>query len=605
MDNKEFNVLKLDMLFKIFGIRVTDHEENTIVYDPPRTFGCYAFSQYRKDIEITILKKREEWFHPTPYDMNEIFEEVVHILENVDNHDMFYISSERWATLDNRRAFARTLERRANEFLKECRYLPDFGKFTIEEYSGEFDCAHRIRICMKNDRALQYTMNNKELGQGYYGRLVFVLLRLFEDALKVQEEIDKEKQEKGEKNIEKEEKDRLLMIRILNPTHYSNMFGLVGRIVFEVLPNINLDDKACVTSKTLLNSLINTIQSNELVPDIDIMALERNINTEFKRYYNRFKSCWIETNSFTGNYLLNVRFQGLSFNRSIDSDLLYSQIIYILEELVFRANEMEATAEMKAKIQLDSNACVVMHRGKGYGKSLAQLKMIDDLLKNGVSKIQIAPGKKLENLHNDMLDTLRYLYDSSFMKDCTTAMAQYCKADADAIMRFYLAMKENNKQVVLEQLEEMDDPLVPMKQFESLITGSPNGEAEILIDVNKEDKTMMIPVIRRPQIKKVIFSDPATIVFWEDGTKTVVKCEEGEKFDPEKGVAIALAKKVLYSKDYSRLISSSETVKKIAAKKKAEDKKKAPAKKKPMPKLPVNANVTKTSTVKKTTKRTK
>ena len=27
-------------------------------------------------------------------------------------------------------------------------------------------------------------------------------------------------------------------------------------------------------------------------------------------------------------------------------------------------------------------------------------------------------------------------------------------------------------------------------------------------------------------ITKVIFADPATIIFWSDGTKTVVKCEE-------------------------------------------------------------------------------
>ena len=43
-------------------------------------------------------------------------------------------------------------------------------------------------------------------------------------------------------------------------------------------------------------------------------------------------------------------------------------------------------------------------------------------------------------------------------------------------------------------------------------------------------------------VKNVIFNDPATIVYWKDGTKTVVKAE-GEKFDPEKGLAMAIAKK--------------------------------------------------------------
>lgn len=47
--------------------------------------------------------------------------------------------------------------------------------------------------------------------------------------------------------------------------------------------------------------------------------------------------------------------------------------------------------------------------------------------------------------------------------------------------------------------------------------------------------------------KKVIFNDPATIVYWKDGTKTVVKAE-GESFDPEKGLAMAIAKRHLGNK---------------------------------------------------------
>ena len=46
-------------------------------------------------------------------------------------------------------------------------------------------------------------------------------------------------------------------------------------------------------------------------------------------------------------------------------------------------------------------------------------------------------------------------------------------------------------------------------------------------------------------IKKVIFNNPATIVIWGDGSKTVVKCQKGETFDPEKGLAMAISKKML------------------------------------------------------------
>lgn len=44
-------------------------------------------------------------------------------------------------------------------------------------------------------------------------------------------------------------------------------------------------------------------------------------------------------------------------------------------------------------------------------------------------------------------------------------------------------------------------------------------------------------------ITKVIFNNPATIVIWSDGTKTVVKCDERDEFDPEKGLAMAICKK--------------------------------------------------------------
>ena len=46
----------------------------------------------------------------------------------------------------------------------------------------------------------------------------------------------------------------------------------------------------------------------------------------------------------------------------------------------------------------------------------------------------------------------------------------------------------------------------------------------------------------RRQIKKVIFNDPATIIFWEDGSKTVVKCQPDDKYDKMTGFAMACAK---------------------------------------------------------------
>ena len=51
-------------------------------------------------------------------------------------------------------------------------------------------------------------------------------------------------------------------------------------------------------------------------------------------------------------------------------------------------------------------------------------------------------------------------------------------------------------------------------------------------------------------IKNVIFNDPATIVIWSDGVKTIVKCVDGDAFDPEKGLAMAIVKRVFGNKGY-------------------------------------------------------
>lgn len=49
-------------------------------------------------------------------------------------------------------------------------------------------------------------------------------------------------------------------------------------------------------------------------------------------------------------------------------------------------------------------------------------------------------------------------------------------------------------------------------------------------------------------IQRVIFNNPATIVYWTDGTKTVVKCQKGDEYRRETGLAMAIAKKHLGNK---------------------------------------------------------
>lgn len=50
---------------------------------------------------------------------------------------------------------------------------------------------------------------------------------------------------------------------------------------------------------------------------------------------------------------------------------------------------------------------------------------------------------------------------------------------------------------------------------------------------------------RLPMPINVIFHNPATIVYWDDGEKTVVKCQPGDTFSAETGLMAAMLKRYM------------------------------------------------------------
>lgn len=50
------------------------------------------------------------------------------------------------------------------------------------------------------------------------------------------------------------------------------------------------------------------------------------------------------------------------------------------------------------------------------------------------------------------------------------------------------------------------------------------------------------------RIRDVIFNNPATIVKWTDGTKTVVKAQAGDTYSKEVGLAMCIVKKMCGNK---------------------------------------------------------
>lgn len=78
-----------------------------------------------------------------------------------------------------------------------------------------------------------------------------------------------------------------------------------------------------------------------------------------------------------------------------------------------------------------------------------------------------------------------------------------------------------------------------------------------IIDNNNYDQVNQKQL--KLNIRKVIFNDPATIVFWLDGTKTIVKKAGDEPWDPEKGLAMAIIKKYFgTNKEIKKIILSLE-----------------------------------------------
>lgn len=77
---------------------------------------------------------------------------------------------------------------------------------------------------------------------------------------------------------------------------------------------------------------------------------------------------------------------------------------------------------------------------------------------------------------------------------------------------------------------------------------------EFTFEVKDPDPAFFDQILgyKTTDIDRVIFNDPATIVFWKDKTKTVVKCHPEDTFDEEIGFMCCYLKRVLRSKEYTK-----------------------------------------------------
>ena len=99
----------------------------------------------------------------------------------------------------------------------------------------------------------------------------------------------------------------------------------------------------------------------------------------------------------------------------------------------------------------------------------------------------------------------------------------------DRIYRWGNDIRKDNKPMSLD-----------VKKILNSIYGRDNAMRKGYIYKPSKENNSMVP-------NQIIFNPPATIVFWKDGTKTVVKCAEGEKFDPYTGFCYAFTEHFLGS----------------------------------------------------------
>lgn len=99
------------------------------------------------------------------------------------------------------------------------------------------------------------------------------------------------------------------------------------------------------------------------------------------------------------------------------------------------------------------------------------------------------------------------------------------------------------------------------------IDGHTNPDSEYGVFWFEEKSCAVIPsfgVLMNDMVEQIIFSGPKTIIKWNDGTKTIVSCGEGDRYNRYAGFCAAVTKK---------MFGSTSSIKKIIDQRSKEDKK--------------------------------
>ena len=161
-----------------------------------------------------------------------------------------------------------------------------------------------------------------------------------------------------------------------------------------------------------------------------------------------------------------------------------------------------------------------------------------------------------------MIDTSRFVYATT-TDDATSTI---CTSDCTGTINLTLPSK---------YILDIDKAAMENEATKKLSETA----KKIMTDTDTYFKDYTYHAYNRYIPKRIIYNDPATVVFWKDGTKTVVKRAPNEVSNHYTAFCAALAKKIFETNSHvNRVVKSGECIEK----KKPEPKK--PAVKKPVTK---------------------
>lgn len=139
---------------------------------------------------------------------------------------------------------------------------------------------------------------------------------------------------------------------------------------------------------------------------------------------------------------------------------------------------------------------------------------------------------KEQEIKEELMGRKIYVYEVTFNGSCSVKKYKYWS---------YLKLEHNgNYEIVTDKMTTYSNSVLVVSIYYTYDTRHTEGLREIT-------SAKRVDVIKRTDgnVKNIYLNKEkgTTVVVWKDGSKTKVKCQDGEEFDAEKGIALCFMKK--------------------------------------------------------------